>query len=347
MAGYVGWDLDHLDIATTLRLRVQRQRWRLRAWRRSRDLRCIADRSHRADQRDVLLFAVLRNERIRLPYFLEYYRRLGIGHFVFVDNDSDDGSSEYLHGQQDVTLWSTSASYKRARFGVDWANWLKERYAHDRWALTVDLDEFLVYPFCDSRPLRALTAWLDSCGIRSLGTIMLDTYPRADLGTDRYSEGDDPFDVAGWFDPGNYSFQIHPLYRHLWIQGGPRARVFFSDKPYEAPALNKIPLVRWNRHFVYASSTHMLLPRGLNLVYDERGGEKISGCLLHAKFLDSFAHKAEEELRRKQHFAQSREYVAYHRMTHQGLNLWCEWSERYVGWRQLELLGLMSKGNWT
>ncbi len=71
----------------------------------------------------------------------------------------------------------------------------------------------------------------------------------------------------------------------------------------------------------------MLLPRGLNQVYDEWGGEKASGCLLHAKFLDTFSDKAEEELDRRQHYADSHEY--------QGLSpdtcatnpdLWCKWS---------------------
>ena len=57
----------------------------------------------------------------------------------------------------------------------------------------------------------------------------------------------------------------------------------------------------------------MLLPRGLNLVYDEWGGEKASGCLLHAKFLDTFAVKAEEEMARGQHYANSHEYRAYRR----------------------------------
>jgi len=336
-----------LDIATRIRLRTKRQKWRARAWQRSRDLVRVTGRDVEMPDAGVLLFAVQRNERIRLPFFLDYYRRLGIAHFVIVDNGSDDGSFEYLAEQPDVTLWRTEASYRRSRSGADWLNWLKERYAHDRWALTVDIDEFLVFPFCDTRPIDALTDWLDASGMRSFGTIMLDMYPDGDLAEVRYGEGQDPFDIAAWFDPGNYSFKPHPLYRHLWIQGGPRARVFFSDRPEEAPALNKIPLVRWNRRYTYASSTHMLLPRGLNLVYDERGGEKISGCLLHAKFLDSFADKAEEEIHRKQHFAQSREYVAYHQMAQRGLNLWCDWSERYAGWRQLELLGLMSKGNWA
>jgi len=123
--------------------------------------------------------------------------------------------------------------------------------------------------------------------------------------------------------------------------------VFFADRPKSAPALNKIPLVKWNRAYAYASSTHALLPRGLNLVYDEWGGEKASGCLLHAKFLDTFAAKAEEELKRGQHYANSVEYKAYRDGMKTHPDLWCKWSEKYINWRQLEILGLMSKGNWA
>lgn len=91
----------------------------------------------------------------------------------------------------------------------------------------------------------------------------------------------------------------------------------------------------------------MVLPRGLNQVYDEWGGEKASGILLHAKFLDTFGAKAAEELKRKQHYAASHEYKAYHRHLKQNPDLWCNWSEKYINWRQLEILGLMSKGNWA
>lgn len=87
--------------------------------------------------------------------------------------------------------------------------------------------------------------------------------------------------------------------------------MFFQDKPALAPALNKIPLVKWDKRYAYVSSTHNLLPRGLNQVYDEWGGEKASGILLHTKFLPTFTHKAEEELERKQHYGASREYIAY------------------------------------
>jgi hypothetical protein len=307
----------------------------------------VASRVQRIKPDDILLFSTLRNERVRLPYFLKYYRDQGVNHFLIVDNDSEDGSREYLAEQPDVSLWTTQHSYKRSRFGVDWLNWLQMRYGHGHWSLTVDPDEFFVYPFCDTRPLRALTDWLDASSIKSFSAMLLDMYPKGPIGAQPYNEGEDPFQIANWFDPGNYTISRNRRFGNLWIQGGPRARVFFADLPERAPALNKVPLVKWHRDYAYASSTHMVLPRGLNLVYDEWGGEKASGCLLHAKFLDTFAIKADEEMTRGQHYANSHEYKAYKQALNDHPDLWCKWSEKYINWRQLEILGLMSKGNWA
>ena len=328
-------------------LRLERKKYLVRAWRKSRSLRVVANRTDTIRPRDVLCFSTLRNERPRLSYFLSYYRERGISHFIFVDNDSDDGSREYLAEQADCSVWTTPESYKRSRFGMDWMNRLLRLYGQGHWCLTVDPDEFLVYPFSDTRPIPALTDWLGASSIKSFGTMILDMYPKGEITAQPYQEGTDPFEVACWFDAGNYSIKRNKEYGNLWIQGGPRARAFFSDKPARAPALNKIPLVFWQKHYAYASSTHMLLPRGLNLVYDEWGGEKPSGILLHAKFLNSFTEKAAEELERKQHYAASAEYRAYAEGLQQNPDFWTKWSERYINWRQLEILGLMSKGNWA
>lgn len=329
------------------RLRVQRRRWRIRAFRKRRELNSIADRTKHIRRGDILVFSTLRNEKIRLPFFLKYYRDIGVNHFFIVDNGSTDGSAEYLADQPDVSLWHTEAGYKRARFGVDWLNWLQMRYADGHWALVVDPDEFLVYPFCDTRPLRALTDWLDASSIKSFSAMLLDMYPKGRIDAEPYQAGQDPLQIANWFDSGNYTITKNKIFGNLWIQGGPRQRVFFPDKPAKAPALNKIPLVKWDRKYAYVSSTHMLLPRGLNLVYDEWGGEKASGVLLHTKFLDTFTAKAAEELGRKQHYAASVEYKAYAETLQDDPELWCKWSEKYINWRQLEILGLMSKGNWA
>lgn len=211
----------------------------------------------------------------------------------------------------------------------------------------VDPDEFLVYPFYDTRPIPALTDWLDASSVKSFGAMLLDMYPKGPIDAQTYQDGENPFNIACWFDSGNYTIQRNWDYGNLWIQGGPRARSFFTENPKRAPALNKIPLVKWSKSYTFASSTHMLLPRGLNLVYDEWGGEKTSGVLMHAKFIDTFGDKASEELKRRQHYANSHEYLAYHERLAEHPDLWTKWSERYINWRQLEILGLMSKGNWA
>lgn len=224
---------------------------------------------------------------------------------------------------------------------------LQMKYAHGHWALVLDPDEFLVYPFCDTRPLRALTDWLDASSIKSFSAMLLDMYPKGRLDENPYQAGQNPLEIANFFDSGNYTMSRNKRFGNLWIQGGPRARMFFRDAPEKAPALNKIPLVKWDRRYAYVSSTHMLLPRGLNQVYDEWGGEKASGVLLHTKFIDTFSAKAAEELSRGQHYSASVEYKAYAESMKDDPELWCKWSEKYINWRQLEILGLMSKGNWA
>jgi hypothetical protein len=336
-----------VGIRERYQLRLRRKRFRYRAFRKRRELTQLTDNLVRARPDDILVVSVLRNERIRLPYFMRYYRDLGVSHFLMVDNGSDDGSREYLAAQNDVTLWETTASYKGSRFGVDWVNWLLMRHARGRWVLVVDVDEFFIYPFCDTRPIRALTDWLDTYNLLSFPAMVVDMYPKGRIDDEPYREGRNPFEIANFFDNGNYTISKNHHFGNLWIQGGPRMRQMFASSPYDAPSLNKIPLVKWKWGYCFVSSTHMLLPVSLNQVYDEWGGEKASGCLLHAKFLSPLTAKVEEELERRQHFSGSREYIAYAEKLGADGDLWCKWSERYINWRQLEILGMMSKGNWA
>ena len=335
------------QLRAVLRLRARRQYYVARAFRRRRALSSRKDRTASIRKDDILVFVTLRNERVRLPWFLDFYRQMGVDHFLIVDNGSSDGSGKWLAAQPDVSLWRTGASYKAARFGIDWTNWLLTRYGRGHWCLTVDPDEFFVYPHCDTRPLRALTDWLDASGIRSFSAMLIDMYPKGHITARTYVEGQDPFEIARWFDPANYAIHKNSEYGNLWIQGGPRSRAFFAEEPWKAPALNKIPLVRWQRGYAYVSSTHMLLPRSLNLTYDEDGGEKASGCLLHAKFLSTFAEKSAEELDRRQHYADSHEYRAYHAGLQDDPDLWTPESRELGDWRDLEQIGLISKGNWA
>lgn len=336
-----------MGIISSYRMRWRRKFWRARAYARRRQLTAVQDRTRAIAGPDILLFSTMRNERPRLQYFFEYYRKLGVNHFLIVENGSTDGTREYLAAQPDVSVWTTTNSYRKSAFGVDWLNWLQRQHGSRHWCLTVDVDEFLVYPFCDTRPLRALTDWLDASQIRSFGAMLLDMYPKGPIARQTYAEGQNPFEIAAWFDSGNYMIEKNASYGNLWVQGGVRARKFFADRPKQAPALNKVPLVKWAPDYAYVSSTHALLPRGLNQVYDMAGGEKATGVLLHAKFLNMFVERAEEEADREEHYRAGDEYKTYADELDPNANLWCKWSERYINWRQLEILGLISKGNWA
>lgn len=335
------------QLALAYRLRWKRRRLLFRSFRKRRQLTPVIDRTAQIAPESILACSTMRNEMVRLPHFLAHYRALGVDHFLIVENDSDDGTRNYLARQPDVSLWTTQASYKLARFGVDWLTWLQCRHAHGHWCLTLDADEILIYPHHDTRPLRALTDWLDRHDRRSFGALMLDMYPKGPLNGHIYEAGDDPFETLAWFDGGNYMIRKKPDLENLWIQGGVRARAFFADRPRRAPTMSKTPLVKWHRRFAYVSSSHSILPRRLNRVYDETGGERMSGILLHTKFLHTIVDRSREEKHRAEHFENSEIYESYYDSLTENPDLWCPHSTRLIGWRQLEAMGLMSKGNWV
>ncbi len=298
----------------------------------------------------VRVFATMRNEAERLPYFFAHYRSLGAGHFLIVLNDSNDDSEALLSDQPDVSLWRTSAGYKASRFGVDWTTWLQFRYGHDEWCLTVDADELLIYPHHDKRSLQELTARLDETGATALGALMLDLFPKGPLGQQSHQPGQDPTQVLNWFDAGPYRATRQEPAKNLWMQGGTRDRSFFSKTPERAPTLNKFPLVRWNRRFAYMNSTHSLLPPRLNLEWDGpksvSDDTRLSGALLHTKFLPGVTRRAVEEKARKQHFGQPDQFDAYYDWLASDPDLWHSDATAYKGWRQLVELGLLSSGGW-
>jgi hypothetical protein len=75
----------------------------------------------------------------------------------------------------------------------------------------------------DTRPLRALTDWLDRSGRHRLAAQMSGPVPP--VGADRAGLGDAPFDPAGTL------VERDPRHAKLWIRGGRWLRTLFADPP--------------------------------------------------------------------------------------------------------------------
>lgn len=337
-------DAHPISAFAAYKLRVKRRRYLWRSFRSRHQLTKVADRTDQIKAGDVIAITTLRNEILRMPFFLKFYRERGVKHFLIVDNGSDDGSAELLAEQPDVSVWHTDASYHASRFGVDWMTWLQLRYGHDRWCLTVDADELLVYPQDDHLDIPALAAQLESHGQRAFGALMLDLYPKDALGAQSYHPEQDPREVLQWFDPEGYRSSRQVPLGNLWVQGGVRERVFFAETPERSPTLNKLPLVKWNRRFAYVNSCHSILPPRLNYAYDGPGGTQPSGALLHTKFLPEIVSKSETEKQRGEHFNAPADFDDYYDQLMAAPCLWHDGSCQYEGPKQLETLGLINAG---
>ena len=152
------------------------------------DLRVVAGVD--VDPTGFTLLAILRNEMYFLQEFLTHYRKLGIERFVFLNDRSDDGSREFLLQQSDTVVVESDRAYGDTiempencsgetvehRTIHLWRGMLHDMFAQDRWALQVDLDEFVHLP--NGMTFQDLVTRLERQHARVVWGVMLDVYPK-------------------------------------------------------------------------------------------------------------------------------------------------------------------------
>ncbi len=316
-----------------------------RAERAFRRLQPIYDRTHRIKPGAKLLMTMGRDENSRIPYFLEYYRKLGIDHFLIVDNQSDPPMADILANENDVSLWHTDEAYADTRFGVDWMNALLSAYAVGHWTLTVDLDEFFVYPFMESRSYRELLSFLTDSERHSFYTLLVDMYPEGPIVNAHVPAGEAPLKYAPFFDECGY-YSIKSSHEDTFVRGGPRLRAFNAGDFTGAPALNKTPLIKWQSRFAYYLSTHVAYPTMLNAAHKKI--HEPTGALLHFKFVSSFREKIDQAIRLRNHYSDSAEYQKYldHLKHSEEYSLKTAISAKYESTQSLIRAGIMTAGCW-
>ena len=125
---------------------------------------------------EIRVILIAHNEITRLPFLLDYYRKLGVNRFFVVDDKSTDGTREYLLAQPDCHVFDPSNTYRESQTGRHWRALLLNTYGADHWTLVLDADELLVYPHCEHVNLKQLCNYLDSVKARVFFAFMLDLY---------------------------------------------------------------------------------------------------------------------------------------------------------------------------
>jgi len=222
------------------------------------------------------LYTCIRDERDRLPWFFDYYRRLGVEHFVVIDNGSTDGSTEYLLSQSGTTVFRTDDSYHGAFSGMVWINHLKSRLSPAAWVLYADVDEALVYDGCERQSVADLAETLDMAGHEAFTAFMLDMFSTdASGGT---GKGPD-VDYVTRYPLHLPQIQVtpKPLCPYLQIRGGIRSLFATGEE------LTKTPLVKSGADIDFLQSSHNVTPARVS---------DMTGVLLHYKIIDGIADEA-------------------------------------------------------
>lgn len=292
---------------------------------------------------DILCCTVARNEFVRLPYFLAYYRQQGIDKFFIIDNNSTDDTSSYLLAQPDVYLWHSAGSFNQANFGSVWFELLLRTYGLDRWCLIVDADELLYYPDCETRSIHQLCQALESQNKKAMTAVLLDLYSDRAIADTHYTPGQNFLDLCPYFDRVFYhsQYEQHGPYRNqIGYFGGVRQRVFGESGSYY---LSKVPLIQYSLDRVLTGGQHYT-----NCPQAEIAIER--SCLLHFKYFASFSSYVEQEAARKEHYANGMQYAEYAKAIAQNNSLTLydpNYSIALQDSQQLVKLGIMQVGEST
>ena len=250
--------------------RSWRHRLRARRWKQV-DLTAVSPSRGSLAACDLILICVVRNAEKYLPSLLAHYRSIGISRFAVVDDRSDDGTRALLGGETDVDLYQSSVDFRRSAGGLLWRDGLVDIYGRDRWYVSIDADEYLVYPGFEERRLPDFITDLERNGLKRALAVMLDIYPDRAIGAVGKTLESFPTEVSPLYDSAGYEIRNDKLCTA--IRGGPRFRVFGTDM-----RMTKFPVVFADRQTRFTSgSHHALLPL-------QRNFSAVQAVLLHHKF---------------------------------------------------------------
>lgn len=201
---------------------------------------------------DVTVVALVRDGIYYLDGFFDYYRSIGVDHFVFVENGSDDGTVSRITREPGTIIVQSHLPWGLNENGF--RRYAAETYCAGRWCLYADMDEQFDFEGRADIGLAGLVRYLDAQGYTALVAQMLEMFPKvalrqtADLSFDRALADYQYYDpthirAVDYHDPSiafSYYLGTNTIANNdiRFLFGGVRQKVFGEDC-----ALSKHPLV--------------------------------------------------------------------------------------------------------
>lgn len=218
-----------------------------------------------------------------LAWILAYYRALGVAFFVFLDWSTSADLAQRLAETADCAVWRSKAGLEK-RETLHELNFLRHRYATGKWCLSIEPFDILVFPHSETRHIRDLIDFVENEQRSLVHAIVVDAYAGCAARAIVPSETISPHEALPYVDRLGYQTGA-PTEHHLMpVIGGVQRRTIYGDAPEQAPALNRIPLVRITPERYYVSSTAVMNLPELNAAHSDWHSTP-TACLLRYALL--------------------------------------------------------------
>ena len=128
---------------------------------------------------EVVLIALVRDGSYYLDAFFDYYRELGVRHFVFFDNGSTDDTFARIKAESGTVI--DRSLLPLGEYEDLMRAYPAQTYGQDRWCLYIDMDEIFDFEGRAEIGLDGLVRYLEHVGATAFMAQMLEMFPQSSL----------------------------------------------------------------------------------------------------------------------------------------------------------------------
>lgn len=195
-----------------------------------------------------VLIVVVKNELDRMKLFMKHYRSLGVHQFIVIDNDSVDGTRQFVAKQPNTRVYLVKEPFQTQKKQA-WIEKVLAITGYNQWYIVVDSDELIDYIGSEKHSIEELIISQKKKGKLRLQGYMLDMYSRDPLFFHQCSFEEIP-KLFCLFDKDSYNEGVPNQ-----VFGGPRSRLFGLNI-----LLSKQSIFYFKSEMLYANSHYIVLP---------------------------------------------------------------------------------------